>query len=221
MPDTPLKDRIGNQWQLIGFQGSDPATDFRGMGLLGLDQLIFFAKKYPRHAQKALTTSRHPQHWYVWACVGINLTSWIMMLIRSRKLQLFFYSALQQYRGHPSLDLAEDLDRCLAMGDIDDEDDFGRPSVASRPSSPSSQDPVVTFLRESVHKFYCFVFTRFNHYWEERVMSLPGSEPAILHFPKIYADFQQAIELQLPLTTTRNAITLALVDEALLLNSEQ
>ena len=36
MPDTPLKERISKQWGDIGFQGKDPKTDFRGMGMLFL-----------------------------------------------------------------------------------------------------------------------------------------------------------------------------------------
>jgi len=40
MPDTNLEDRITNQWGEIGFQGKDPMTDFRGMGMLGLDNLL-------------------------------------------------------------------------------------------------------------------------------------------------------------------------------------
>lgn len=39
-PDTPLSARISKQWCEIGFQGNDPKTDFRGMGLLGLLNLL-------------------------------------------------------------------------------------------------------------------------------------------------------------------------------------
>lgn len=38
-PNTPLESRISKQWCEIGFQGDDPKTDFRGMGLLGLYNL--------------------------------------------------------------------------------------------------------------------------------------------------------------------------------------
>ncbi|XP_002434876.5 LOW QUALITY PROTEIN: ELMO domain-containing protein 3 [Ixodes scapularis] len=38
MYDCP---RYGNHWENIGFQGTDPATDLRGVGLLGLLQLLF------------------------------------------------------------------------------------------------------------------------------------------------------------------------------------
>jgi hypothetical protein len=36
MPDKVLSERISKDWQDIGFQGKDPATDFRGTGYLGL-----------------------------------------------------------------------------------------------------------------------------------------------------------------------------------------
>jgi hypothetical protein len=32
-----LKERKSSQWIEIGFQGKDPATDFRGAGTLGLE----------------------------------------------------------------------------------------------------------------------------------------------------------------------------------------
>lgn len=35
----PLDTKITKRWTEIGFQGSDPSTDFRGMGLLGLINL--------------------------------------------------------------------------------------------------------------------------------------------------------------------------------------
>ena len=41
MVDCELTSRISKQWQDIGFQGNNPATDFRGMGLLGLQSLLY------------------------------------------------------------------------------------------------------------------------------------------------------------------------------------
>uniref|UniRef100_A0A4W4E2J0 ELMO domain-containing protein n=1 Tax=Electrophorus electricus TaxID=8005 RepID=A0A4W4E2J0_ELEEL len=43
-PESPLTGRISKQWCEIGFQGSDPKTDFRGMGLLGLHNLLYFSE---------------------------------------------------------------------------------------------------------------------------------------------------------------------------------
>ena len=38
--DDKLESRITKRWTEIGFQGTDPSSDFRGMGLLGLINLL-------------------------------------------------------------------------------------------------------------------------------------------------------------------------------------
>ncbi|XP_054846401.1 ELMO domain-containing protein 2 isoform X2 [Eublepharis macularius] len=60
MPHEKLKARITKQWCDIGFQGDDPKTDFRGMGMLGLVNLLYFSKHYPHEARQILTRSNHP-----------------------------------------------------------------------------------------------------------------------------------------------------------------
>lgn len=41
MPSEKLTSRVSEQWKDLGFQGNDPATDFRGMGLFGLSCLQY------------------------------------------------------------------------------------------------------------------------------------------------------------------------------------
>lgn len=45
MPTVKLESRITKQWGDIGFQGDDPKTDFRGMGMLGLINLVWVASE--------------------------------------------------------------------------------------------------------------------------------------------------------------------------------
>ncbi|XP_025067483.1 ELMO domain-containing protein 2 isoform X3 [Alligator sinensis] len=71
MPHENLKARITKQWCNIGFQGDDPKTDFRGMGLLGLVNLV-----------------------YSYAIVGINLTEMAYSLLKSGALKSHFYNAV-------------------------------------------------------------------------------------------------------------------------------
>ena len=66
--------RITKEWQEIGFQGSDPATDFRAMGILGLKNLVYLGEAHQQQAIKALTDASHPQYWYPFAIAGINFT---------------------------------------------------------------------------------------------------------------------------------------------------
>ncbi|XP_055923995.1 ELMO domain-containing protein 2 [Eupeodes corollae] len=91
MPDTPLEARITKQWQEIGFQGDDPKTDFRGMGMLGLENLLYFVKEYKDAARHVLSHSMHPRFGYTFAIVGINITSMAFRMLKegSAKTQFF------------------------------------------------------------------------------------------------------------------------------------
>ncbi|ORY99858.1 ELMO/CED-12 family-domain-containing protein [Syncephalastrum racemosum] len=94
----PLLDRLWTQlmpnarqrdWTAVGFQqASSPATDFRGMGCLGLDQLVYFAEHYPDHARECILQDTHP-HWYPFAIVGIHVSQLVLHALQQRQLQLY------------------------------------------------------------------------------------------------------------------------------------
>nr|ACO15220.1 ELMO domain-containing protein 1 [Caligus clemensi] len=86
-PDFPLSKRVTKQWQDIGFQGEDPKTDFRGMGILGLENLIFFSREFNSAAKHILSHSHHPRHGYSFAIVGINLTHMAYTLLLDGSLK--------------------------------------------------------------------------------------------------------------------------------------
>ncbi|KAK6099721.1 hypothetical protein MT418_001110 [Batrachochytrium dendrobatidis] len=83
--------KISLDWQQIGFQGQDPATDFRGMGVLALDDLYFLCKNRPKLARKLLITSQSDLSWFPFAVAGINITSYTLRMVRTRLLQNTFY----------------------------------------------------------------------------------------------------------------------------------
>lgn len=93
MPYDPLDSRITKQWQDIGFQGDDPKTDFRGMGILGLENLVFFAQEYPSAATHVLSHSMHPKYGYAFAIVGINLTSMALKLLKDGSAKTHVYNS--------------------------------------------------------------------------------------------------------------------------------
>ncbi|OWF37266.1 ELMO domain-containing protein 2-like [Mizuhopecten yessoensis] len=92
MPGVKLETRICNQWKELGFQGEDPKTDFRGMGVLGLYQLLHFATKHREQCRRVLSRSNHPTYWYPYAVVGINLTKAIFDMLQSGALRTHFYN---------------------------------------------------------------------------------------------------------------------------------
>jgi ELMO domain-containing protein len=49
-----LKERKTMQWVDIGFQGKDPSTDFRGAGMLGLEQLLAITDHGSDYRKEAL-----------------------------------------------------------------------------------------------------------------------------------------------------------------------
>lgn len=73
-PNIELQNRISEQWKDIGFQGKDPSTDFRGVGLFGLWNLIFFATSYPKKYSKYLEKTKKVNQSYPFAIAGFNVT---------------------------------------------------------------------------------------------------------------------------------------------------
>jgi len=64
---SPSSSISSGAWSDLGFQGKDPSTDFRGMGLLGLTQLVYFAKYDPEAAKRVLKVSLHPRRYFPYA----------------------------------------------------------------------------------------------------------------------------------------------------------
>lgn len=76
----------------VFLQGDDPKTDFRGMGLLGLENLLYFAREYNGAARHVLSHSLHPKHGYTFAIVGINLTSMAYNLLKTGAAKTHIYN---------------------------------------------------------------------------------------------------------------------------------
>uniref|UniRef100_S4NI36 ELMO domain-containing protein 2 n=1 Tax=Pararge aegeria TaxID=116150 RepID=S4NI36_9NEOP len=92
LPGRPLEARISKEWQDIGFQGDDPKTDFRGMGILGLDNLLYFSTKYTLASHQVLSHSLHPKYGYTYAIVGINLTSMAYYLLKDGSAKTYMFN---------------------------------------------------------------------------------------------------------------------------------
>jgi hypothetical protein len=81
LPDITRSEPVTHEWQMLGFQGHDPLTDFRGMGALGLINLHYFASEHANHAQILLRESKSESddvgdlRWYGFAISGINFTA--------------------------------------------------------------------------------------------------------------------------------------------------
>lgn len=83
--------RYSKDWNRIGFQQSDPASDFRGGGMLGLEQLLYIASTRTAIARRMLSEPASEQSRYPWACVGINLTMEAKRILEERKIDTSLY----------------------------------------------------------------------------------------------------------------------------------
>ncbi|MCO5582132.1 hypothetical protein L7F22_036022 [Adiantum nelumboides] len=85
-PDRQLIDLVSEQWKDMGWQGKDPSTDFRGGGFISLENLLFFAKEYPRSFHKLLHKDEGCRAtWeYPFAVAGINISFMLLQFLDLR-----------------------------------------------------------------------------------------------------------------------------------------
>ncbi|KAH1083023.1 hypothetical protein J1N35_022784 [Gossypium stocksii] len=82
-PDRELPPLKSELWKDMGWQGPDPSTDFRGGGFISLENLIFFAKKYPQSFRRLLhKQDGNRSEWeYPFAVAGINISFMLVQIL--------------------------------------------------------------------------------------------------------------------------------------------
>ncbi|OON20498.1 protein, SNF2 family [Opisthorchis viverrini] len=89
-------DPASRRWSLIGFQTDNPYTDFRGMGILSLKNMVYFSSHHTKLARSLLSASNHPQHWYPFAILAINVTEMLYVFLEKGQLKNQFYNTADQ-----------------------------------------------------------------------------------------------------------------------------
>ena len=149
IPDLNTNKIASDSWGDIGFQGKDPSTDFRGMGLLALLQLSHFAKLHTTRARSVLAVSINPTRAYFpFAATGINLTFFVMELVGKHGMYGTVLRALDKH----GLDSSE--------------------------ADPSDSSELVRLATESIHDAYANLFCEFADLWvrdnPKDLMQFPG-----------------------------------------------
>ncbi|XP_023904318.1 uncharacterized protein LOC112016056 [Quercus suber] len=82
-PERELPSLKSELWKEMGWQGSDPSTDFRGGGFISLENLIFFAQRYPESFQRLLHKQDGTRaEWeYPFAVAGINISFMLAQML--------------------------------------------------------------------------------------------------------------------------------------------
>ncbi|KAI5480981.1 ELMO domain containing protein [Pseudohyphozyma bogoriensis] len=94
-PDATLTGLVSKQWQDLGFQGTSPVTDFRGLGMLALDSFLYFGREYGDRAVELINEAVNGPNWYPAALGSIHMTSFALEMGVSRDLQLILLRSLQ------------------------------------------------------------------------------------------------------------------------------
>ncbi|GAU41555.1 hypothetical protein TSUD_271640 [Trifolium subterraneum] len=82
-PNVCLNGMITDQWKEMGWQGANPSTDFRGCGIISLENLLFFARKYPASFHKLMLKKEGERAtWeYPFAAAGVNISYMLIQLL--------------------------------------------------------------------------------------------------------------------------------------------
>lgn len=129
---------VSAEWTSLGFQGNDPTTDFRSMGMLGLHQLLHFAQRKTGTAHLILKEFTQPGQNFPFAIIGINLSRLVMELFAQRRLHRYIIKRFGNLTVDCSLAYLE---------------------------GPSNDPDCIQYCTALVHDVYCLVYEEFYLVW--------------------------------------------------------
>jgi hypothetical protein len=188
--------RHSESWSEIGFQGLDPATDFRGAGMLSLENLKYFAKENPEVARRILTEqcSDVTQGGFPFAVTGINLTAFLLQLVLKRKLDdlLLFISSEAEELANTTIRASSRRTRVHndGLSGVDERSPLLGNGDQDRVFEQEHEDDDQTrqLALERFNVAYSVVFTMFSNRWRE------AAPRDAMGFPSVFLPFKQEIE---------------------------
>lgn len=87
---------MSERWTEVGFQQRNPISDLRGLGLLGLEAVEYFATNYTPHAQRIINEAEIPIRGLPYAITCINMASFVDELLTSREVDWACYDLFQE-----------------------------------------------------------------------------------------------------------------------------
>lgn len=168
---------ISAEWGELGFQGTDPATDFRGMGILGLIQLEYFAVTRTDEARKVLADSMHPRRYYPFSATGINITAFVLEMLRENRLHPVLLHRLETY--------------CLESRSSQMASPVGTGMMYASENSDTGNE-LLSEACLALHEIYCDVFVAFNDLWVQR------DPQNIMSFASIFDEVKYRVRVKYP-----------------------
>jgi hypothetical protein len=174
-----VKHTVSAEWGELGFQGNDPATDFRGMGMLGLLQLEYFARVKPSDAKRVLGDSMHPRRYYPFSATGINVTAFVMELLRENRLHMMIIKHLETYCMETK---SNQMSKSVTSMYVSSVDNY----------NTDCDNNLLVGACSVIHNVYCEVFIAFNDVWVD------SDPPNIRSFAGIFNNIKASFRLKYP-----------------------
>jgi len=83
----PFPGKVSPLWKELGFQGENPMTDFRSMGMFALDQLVYFAENCSTEARMVFgvqSSAENSEFYYPVASGGIIVAQMVLNAVEAR-----------------------------------------------------------------------------------------------------------------------------------------
>jgi hypothetical protein len=185
-PDEELTARVSEQWKRIGFQGTDPATDFRGMGLLGLKNLLYFSAVHRDRWRRLIRDSiARGNRDYPVAVAGISISQLVYELLRIQEIEAGASSPSNTASMPVPLPAVTSSSSSAAATAA-----AGSGSSASGAAGSSGSVVPVSMqmlLLDHVHAFeevYCMVFDLLDRLWDEM-------NATYMEYPKVFGQLRR------------------------------
>lgn len=179
---------IGDHWGDVGFQGKNPCTDFRGMGLLSLRQLTYFSQFRQANALHVLSESKHHRRYFPFAATGINITSFVMDLFAETRLHHTLFKridilSLYMNSGSSSSSSSNSSSTPLFIGQSGRNNAFEDDAAAPL----GDEEKYIIACTEVIHDLYCILYEEFCGLWVEK-------DPRdVMAFPLIFQEFKATV----------------------------
>lgn len=120
-PERVMPGLVSPQWKEMGWQGNDPSTDFRGGGFISLENLLFFAQKFPVAFQRLLHKQKGKRaEWeYPFAVAGLNITFLLIQMLDLRAARPSSTSGAALCNMLAGDEMAFDMLYCVAFATMD------------------------------------------------------------------------------------------------------
>lgn len=190
--------RSSKSWSDIGFQGFDPTTDFRGAGMLSLENLKYFASAYPETARRILnhqcvdiTNGGFP-----FAITGINITHFLLSLATRHKLDdLFLFPgpkdsyAMQDLRtGAKVSDRLSGMSESTPLLLMEEEEEGDDDNDHNSREDYNEDKDTEQLALERFNMLYVSTFVLFAERWEA------AAPRDAMEFPLVFGPFKNEIE---------------------------